>query len=177
MPSGTKSPAGLLPTISNAYRRKPAVCVPATKRSRVTVSFTWSPLKESPPSKRFARVISRPRTPKCSTPNKVVGASRRSLCISPIRAHEDKDEDVDNDFASMFHSLRLSIDDDSHSDGASCREMQQKLKEKENCIKLLEQQMRMEGNWTVEAIQDDDEKTLFYTGFRSYSDFKRFLSR
>ena len=30
-------------------------------------------------------------------------------------------------------------------------------------------------NWRVEAIQDNDEKTLFYTGFRSYNDFKGFF--
>ena len=67
-PSGTKSPAGLLPTISKEYRRKPAVSVPATKRCSVTVSFTWSPLKQTPLSKRFARVTSRPKRPKFSTP-------------------------------------------------------------------------------------------------------------
>ena len=50
--------------------------------------------------------------------------------------------------------------------------MQQELKEKENCIKLLKEQMCIEGNWRVEAIQDDNKKTLFYTGFCSYSDFK-----
>ena len=38
------------------------------------------------------------------------------------------------------------------SDFASCWELQQELKEKQNCIKLLERRMRREGNWRVEAI-------------------------
>ncbi|XP_062504821.1 uncharacterized protein LOC134181569 [Corticium candelabrum] len=73
----------------------------------------------------------------------------------------------------MFHSL--SIDVEPHSDCASCFELQEELKEKENCIKLLEQQMSSGENWRVEAIQDNDEKTLFYTGFRSYNDFNGFF--
>ena len=47
------------------------------------------------------------------------------------------------------------------SDCASCWELQQELKEKQNSIKLLERRMRMEGNWKVEAIRDNNEKTLF----------------
>ena len=47
------------------------------------------------------------------------------------------------------------------SDCVSCWELQQELKEKQHCIKLLERRMRMEGNWKVEAIQASDEKTLF----------------
>ena len=169
---GTKSTTGVIPTLS---KTKPSFSVAAIKRSRVRASFTWSPSKQTPPLKRLAaRVISRPRRPKSSTPKKNVAACRRSLSlISPIREHEDRDVDVAEDFEDMFHSL--SIDVEPHSDCASCFELQEELKEKENCIKLLEQQMSSGENWRVEAIQDNDEKTLFYTGFRSYNDFNGFF--
>ncbi|XP_062514150.1 uncharacterized protein LOC134189787 isoform X2 [Corticium candelabrum] len=132
---GTKSTTGVIPTLS---KTKPPFSVAAIKRSRVRASFTWSPSKQTPPLKRLAaRVISRPRRPKSSTPKKNVAACRRSLSlISPIREHEDRDVDVAEDFEDMFHSL--SIDVEPHSDCASCFELQEELKEKENCIKLLE---------------------------------------
>ena len=95
-------------------------------------------IKKTPLLKRLpAAVVSRPRMPKSSTPKKNVAACRRSLSlISPIWEHEDRDEDVEEDFENMFHSL--SIDVEPHSACASCFELQEELKEKENCIKLLE---------------------------------------
>lgn len=164
---GTMSTKGLLPSITKTHHLKK----PPVKRSRQKVSFTWSPSKQTPPMKKAAttRVFARRWKPKTSTPLSHK-ACKRAIFSSPTASHQIEDQD---DFESLFHSL--SIEDEPHVVCTSCQQLQQEMKEKENCIKILETQIRMGGNWRFEAIQDDDEKTLFYTGFRSYKDFEGFF--